>query len=126
MSEEKIYQRINDIDQKYEKRNDILRREISENRAEMNLIMNAYNGHISTITTSSAVLSERFNQMRIQLEKLPVPEKRPCEFFAQHIQDHKEADSLWKKPVIGGIVGGAFVTVTFILRGFFEWLRTKI
>ena len=97
MSEEKIYQRITEIDEKHMRRSDEL-------RAEMNLMVQSFQGHISDMTTSAAILSERFKQMREQVVTMPKPESRPCPFFAKHIEDHEKIRFVVVKSVITAIV----------------------
>ena len=113
MREEKIYQRINQIDEKHMRKADEL-------RAEMNLMIQSFHGHISDMTTSTAVLSERFKQMRDQVVNMPKPEARPCPFFNKHIEDHEKIRFVLVKSVIGAIV----TAVVTALGTLFVWRHT--
>ena len=113
MSEEKIYQRINEIDEKH-------MRKAEELRAEMNFMIQSFHGHISDMTTSMAVVSERFNQMKDQVVSIPKPETRPCPFFNKHMEEHEKYRFIWVKSVITAIVS-AVITA---LGTLFIWKHT--
>ena len=113
MAEKEIYERITQIDEKH-------MRKAEELRAEMNMMVQSFQGHISDMTTSAAVLSERFKQMREQVVTMPKPESRPCPYFTKHMEDHEKYRFVWVKSVITAIV----TAVVTALGTLFIWKHT--
>jgi hypothetical protein len=116
MSEEKIYQRINEVDDKHTQKTDNLRN-------EMNQIMQTFHGHIIEMSTTAAVISERFKQLRDQVINLPKPPDQPCTHLKDHIKDHKDIRTLWNRPLIGCVIDLVKMAVIFLLA--FLWGKNK-
>lgn len=112
MAETEVYERINQVDEKHTRKAEKL-------RDEMNVMAQTFQGHISDITTSMAVVSERFKQMKEQVIAIPKPEKRPCDELKGHLEEHEKYRFVLVKSVIGAIVT-AIVTA---LGTLFIWRR---
>lgn len=94
---ERIYDKIEKVDSKHDKK-------AEEIRSEMNLMMQSFHGHMADMTTTSAVMSERFKQLSKQVSNIPALPKRPCGDFEAHIAEHKEYRFIWVKSIVGAIV----------------------
>ena len=113
MAEKEIYERITQIDEKH-------MRKAEELRAEMNMMVQSFQGHISDMTTSAAIISERFRQLKEQMIAMPKPEARPCPFFTKHLDEHEKIRFVLVKSVIGAIV----TAVVTALGTLFIWKHT--
>lgn len=67
------------------------------------------NASIGQLNTTLTLIGERLANLNRTVDDLPEPTElppRPCPFFVQHLQEHKEARNLWLKPLIGHLVSG--------------------
>ena len=104
MSEEKIYNRINEIDQKHDNH-------YNEMRDELHLHIQSINGHMHSMATSAAVISERLQQTRRDIEGMPPQRERPCVDLKEHLLHHEKYRFAWVLAIIGAIVSGAAAAI---------------
>ena len=112
MSEKDIYEKIDKVDTKHDQKHE-----------DTLIRLESYHAHIMEIVTTGAVLSERLKQIKDQMENLPQPESRPCKALENHIQDHKDAQTIWKRPVISCIVDLIKMGIVFAIA--FLWGAKK-
>lgn len=112
-----IWDKIDRVDDKHTKKADEL-------RAEMNVMVQTFQGHIADMTTSAAVISERFKQLKDRVVEMPRPEERPCLFFKEHMEDHKNIRFIWIRAIVGSVlsavvtaIAAAIGTVLFMKKG---------
>ncbi len=97
-----------------------------------------FNAHMKTLNTTISKLFdkqdehvEKLNEVRLamvavetKLESLIIP-TQPCKELEEHLQEHKNNETLWKKPIVNSIIGAIFVFVGFTAKGFLEWLKAR-
>ena len=84
---------------------------LDQTRSEFVDITTNINKMLGQISTSVAVMAERFKNMDEKVgevcEDMPVLPDRPCKHFDEHLEAHKSI----KKPIITGLIVAAFLFI---------------
>ena len=110
---------------KMEKSNEKLDIKLDQTRAEFVQITTNINNALGQISTSVAVMAERFKGMGNKVDDvcdgIPVLPERPCKHFEDHLEAHKSV----KKPIITGIIVAAFLFVHEPIKIFIAGMFSK-
>lgn len=68
----------------------------------------------TAIQVSIAKIEQKFEDLVI-----PEPPNRPCQFFEEHIKDHKESVRIWQRPVVRTVVDLVKMAVVAVLTWIF-------
>ena len=102
------------------------REKIEECKEEFHMLISSVNGNLASLSTSTAIMAEKFNHLSKELRQIPPHPDRPCTFFVDHIKEHRETQTLFKKPIVSGAIGGIFVVLGVFLKSIWAWIAKTL
>ena len=98
---------------------------LDQTRSEFVDITTNINKSLGQISTSVAVMAERFKNMDNKVtdvcDDIPVLPDRPCKHFEEHLEAHKSV----KKPIITGLIVAAFLFIHEPIKIFIAGMFAK-
>jgi len=91
---------------------------IEDLRAEFNMHVNSINGCLSQMSTSVAVMAERFKQLENTVHNFPSPQPRPCDDFQRHQEAHEKIKYLWLKSIVSAVISSVAAAIGTLLLFF--------
>jgi hypothetical protein len=73
---------------------------------------------IDDILANQIKVAEDIAAIKTELKLTPKPQPRPCQFFTEHLEEHKKAKSLWQTPLVSTIFDLAKMAIVSVITYF--------